>query len=92
MPIFCACVWSDDQYDAVAPLSLRTVDRKVRKIELLLEPVKYPIAEDATGSPLSRSRTPRLPSAACAPLASKEQPPSRALCYFTPAVCGGEKP
>lgn len=53
MPIFCACVWFDDEHDAAPPLSLPTVDGKFRKIEIPLEPVST-IAENAAGaSPLS---------------------------------------
>jgi len=61
MPIFCACVWFDGQHGAPPPPSLPRVDRKVREIEFLLEPMKCIIADDAGASQLAKPRAP-LPS------------------------------
>jgi len=74
MPIYCACVWFDGQHGASSPPSLPTVDRKVRKIEFLLESVKCIIADDAGASQLAKPCG--FPASACAALASEEQPPA----------------
>ena len=56
MPIFCVCVWFNGQHGAPPPPSLPTVDRKVREIEFLLEPVKCIIADDAGEPQLAKRR------------------------------------
>ena len=75
MPIFCACVWFDGQHGAPPPPSLPTVDRKVRKIEFLLESVKCIIADDAGASQLAK------PCAAASqrPVAQRLQPKNNRL-------------
>lgn len=83
MPIFCACVWFDGEHDVPPPPSFPTVDRNVRKIKLLLEPVKRIIADDAAASQLAKPRAAASQRPLVATIASEQQPVSRNLYCFT---------